>query len=421
VIWGVRINESQDNDPFYLRTNAVAHELDPSRPTSGVRFLTKSSLLEDVYAFNDFSYNGLTPGCRPKEMVTSDMEKAILITEHSGHMFPTKPFDNWSRRQAHALRHATVLNAAYESGVHAGCIGWCMFDYVTHKECGSGDRVCYHGVLDTFRNPKLAASTYSSQQDETPVLTIGSTMDLGDYNTSAIGDVYAFTNADSVKLYKNDIYLGQMQGSAFSSLPHGPILLDPMGDRLEKAEGYTGDAEELLHRILLGTKVHGLDYLPAEYQPLLKTAEEAYGIHWDEISRLYGKYIGGWGDKSMKWRVDAIKDGNVVSSVTCCPSTSLHMDVRVSKTALHEGNTYDMAAVRVRLLDEYNNPAVYAQLPVFFTLEGAAELVGPSVVTAEGGMCGTYIRTIGQTGNIKLTIHTAQTAPITLEFTASKD
>jgi beta-galactosidase len=32
ILWGVRINESPDNHDFYVRTNAVAHKLDPSRP-----------------------------------------------------------------------------------------------------------------------------------------------------------------------------------------------------------------------------------------------------------------------------------------------------------------------------------------------------------------------------------------------------
>lgn len=418
VLWGVRINESQDNDPFYLRTNALAHELDPSRPTSGVRFLSQSSLLEDVYGFNDFSHNGTNPGCRKKEDVVPDRQKAILITEHSGHMFPTKAYDSWSRRQEHALRHATVLNAAYESGVHAGCLGWCMFDYITHKECGSGDRVCYHGVLDTFRNPKLAASLYRSQQDDIPVLTIGSNMEIGDYSRSAIGDVYAFTNADSVRLYKNDVFLGEMSGKAFPALPHSPILLDPLGDQLEKAEGYTGDAEKLLHEILYYTKIYGLDHLPSEYHVLLEKAKERYGICWDEIVRIYGKYIGGWGDKSMKWRMEAVQNNEVVATAVCCPSTHLALHVSVSKMQLQESNTYDMSAIRIRLLDEYGNPAVYAQLPVSFSLEGAAELVGPNVVTAEGGMCGTYLRTIGQSGTIRLTVSTEQTKPVTIELTA---
>lgn len=66
ILWGVRINESQDDDVLYKRTNAVAHELDRSRQTSGVRYIEKSSLLEDVYAFNDFSHSGNNAGLKTK-------------------------------------------------------------------------------------------------------------------------------------------------------------------------------------------------------------------------------------------------------------------------------------------------------------------------------------------------------------------
>lgn len=37
----MRINESVDDDAFYTRTNQIAHQLDPSRATSGVRYLEK--------------------------------------------------------------------------------------------------------------------------------------------------------------------------------------------------------------------------------------------------------------------------------------------------------------------------------------------------------------------------------------------
>ena len=58
----------------------------------------------------------------------------------------------------------------------------------------------------------------------------------------------------------------------------------------------------------------------------------------------------------------------------------------------------------------------YAQLPVRFTLEGPARLVGPEVVTAEGGMTGTYVKTVGRAGEARLTIHTDQTEDVTLIF-----
>ena len=81
------------------------------------------------------------------------MSKALLISECNGHMYPTKSCDDAPHRQEHALRHARVLDAAYADGEHAGCFGWCMFDYATHKDFGSGDRICYHGVLDSSAIP----------------------------------------------------------------------------------------------------------------------------------------------------------------------------------------------------------------------------------------------------------------------------
>ena len=41
ILWGVRINESLDDDGLYAETNALAHALDPTRATSGVRYLKK--------------------------------------------------------------------------------------------------------------------------------------------------------------------------------------------------------------------------------------------------------------------------------------------------------------------------------------------------------------------------------------------
>ena len=122
IIWGVRINESQDDDDFYRRTNEVAHSLDPSRPTSGVRYIENSSLLEDIYSYNDFSHTGNNSGVKDKRKVTKHQDKPLLVSEANGHMFPTKAFDPWERRQEHALRHARVINDAKKDGNHIGAI-----------------------------------------------------------------------------------------------------------------------------------------------------------------------------------------------------------------------------------------------------------------------------------------------------------
>ena len=417
VFWGVRINESQDNDEFYIRTNEVAHELDPSRPTTGVRFIEKSHLIDDVYSYNDFSHTGNNPGVKPKKSVTPDMGKGLLITEHNGHMFPTKAFDPWMKRQEHALRHARVQNDAAADGNHLGCIGWCMFDYATHKDFGSGDRICYHGVMDSFRNPKLAAYVYASQQEEMPVLAVGTPMDIGDYPAGNIGAVSVFSNADEVRLYKNGLYVSTLGKDDYAALPHSPLVLtDTIGDLLETQEGFEKPKADLLKKALNSAARYGLAGMPKADLARMGYAMLRYKMSFKDGVALYGKYVGNWGGEATVWRFDAVKNGKVVKSVTCCPSAKLHLEATASHTALREGDTYDMAAVRITVRDEFGNVVPYAQLPIRLTLEGAAELVGPDIVVAEGGMTGTYLRTTGEAGTARLTVSANALKPITIDF-----
>lgn len=418
VLWGVRINESVDDDDLYRRTNAIAHELDPSRATSGVRYLEKSSLLEDVYSYNDFSHCGDNAGVKPKRKVTPDMHRALIVSEHNGHMFPTKSFDPWEKRQAQALRHARVLNDAAADGEHAGCFGWCMFDYPTHKDFGSGDRVCYHGVMDAFRNPKTAAALYASQSGETPVLEVGSPMDIGDYAAGNTGRVYVFTNADEVALYKNDRYVTSFRPSGWSGLTHGPVLADDtIGCLLNTQEGFTGAKEKLLHDCLVSAGKHGLANMPLGDKLKMLRCMAMYKLTFADGVKLYGKYVGNWGGEATRWRFDGIRDGRTVASCTRAPGKHLHIEARVSSTALTERASYDMAAVRIRLLDEYGNTASYAQLPVELETGGVIGIAGPHTVTAEGGMCGTYVRSLGRAGSGTLTLRVQGLESVKIEFT----
>ena len=387
-----------------------------------MRYLEKSHLLEDVYAYNDFSHNGTTPGAKPKKDVTPDMGKALLISECNGHMYPTKPFDDGPHRQEHALRHVRVQNAAYASGEHAGCFGWCMFDYQTHKDFGSGDRICYHGVLDSFRNPKLAAAVYASQGDADPVLAVSSSMDIGDNPAGQLGTAYVFSNAQQVKLYKNDVFVTALRRSEWTALPHPPFVMDDtIGELLETQEHFSPSKAAAVRDCLLAAGKYGLAGLPLAYKVKFGWCMLRYKMAFKDGVALYGKYVGNWGGEATRWRFDAVQDGNVVRSVTLCPSAKLHLEVKVSRTTLREQDTYDMAAVRVRILDENGTPAPYAQFPVQFAVEGSAALVGPQTAVAEGGMTGTYLRTVGTAGEAVLTVSAPQTQPVAVRFTIEKE
>src|ERR1035437_3067962 len=128
ILWGVRINESRDNHDFYIRTNAMAHQLDPSRQTGGIRYFQESEFLEDVFTMNDFGFPLKAPN-----------HPLYLNTEFVGHTYPTKTIDNIERLREHTVRHARVHDQLASDPQYAGGIAWCAFDYNTHANFGRSE------------------------------------------------------------------------------------------------------------------------------------------------------------------------------------------------------------------------------------------------------------------------------------------
>ena len=408
IIWGVRINESGDDDVFYERTNKIAHSLDRSRATGGVRCFKKSHLLEDVYTYNDFSHVGDNPGVVKKYEVTPDMEKPYLISEYGGHMYPTKSFDDEEHRLSHAVRHARVINDMLGEEDIAGCFGWCMNDYNTHRDFGSGDRICYHGVMDMFRNPKAAAYVYASQGDRDDVLYVTSSVEIGDHPSCTVGDFYVFTNAERVRLYKNEQMIREYthEDSPFTNMVHPPILInDRVGNLLETNEGLPHETAEALKELMFAMADEGgADNLPTALRLKRSFIMKTSGLELKDISRMYDAYVGNWGDLATTYRFEAVKNGEVIAVVKKQPMTSTDLVVKVDRTALAEGATYDAACVRIEAVDENGNRLYYCNAPVEFETEGAVELIGPGIVSLIGGAAGTYVKTTGVSGSGKLTI-----------------
>jgi beta-galactosidase len=244
ILWGVRINESPDDHEFYIRTNAVAHQLDPTRPTGGIRNHFNSELLEDVFTMNDFGFP-LQPPNHP----------LYLNTEFMGHTYPTKTIDNTERLTEHTLRYARIYNQLASNPQYAGGIGWCAFDYNTHSDFGSGDRICYHGVADIFREPKPAAGFYKSQCDpeDEVVLETAFRWARGDESTTFTKGVVC-SNCDQLKFYIDDKLIAELDPdrSEFGNLRHPPFVLhlepfrNPWGDL--RIEGYIQDKQVIVKR-----------------------------------------------------------------------------------------------------------------------------------------------------------------------------
>jgi beta-galactosidase len=244
VLWGVRINESGDDHDFYTRTNALAHQLDSTRQTGGIRNFEKSELLEDVFTINDFGFPLRAPN-----------HPLYLNTEFIGHTYPTKTFDNTERLTEHTLRHARIHNQLASNAQYAGGIGWCAFDYNTHFDFGSGDRICYHGVADIFREPKPAAGFYKSQCDpeEEIVLEPAFRWARGDESIGFSRGVVC-SNCDHLKFYVDDKLIAELDPdrNEFGNLRHPPFVLEtrpfrePWGDL--RIEGYIQGKQVIVKR-----------------------------------------------------------------------------------------------------------------------------------------------------------------------------
>ena len=421
VLWGVRVNEGADCDEFYTETNALARSLDPSRQTGGVRNMPRSHLLEDVYTYNDFSHSGGAVRLLPPALVTG-FKAPYLVTEHNGHMYPTKSFDREELRREHALRHLRVQNEAFRNPRISGATGWCMADYNTHKDFGSGDRICYHGVTDMFRIPKLAAAVYASQQDSFPVMETSSAMDVGEYPGAMIGKTYIFTNCDYVEIFKNGEYKSTAypDKKAFPALPHPPICpYDFIGDALTETEGLDGATAAALKDAL--NKANSAGFLmPPQYYLKAAWAVLHGRLPFSEVYRIVTKYFANWGDEQVTYRFDGYKDGELVKSVTRTAVTGVELRVKADSLSLTEDKTWDTTRVEVTARDTNGNRLPFANHVIKVSVEGPLQVIGPEEFALIGGARAFWLKTVGKSGKAVVTVTGADLGTETLTLTVEK-
>ena len=409
ILWGARINESVDCHDLYLETNKVIRELDPTRQTGGVRCYKKGEELEDVYTYNDFIAPSEPTALSSKKSVVTNMDMPYLVSECNGHMFPTKNYDDEPHRNEHMKRYARILDWYTADDQITALFGWCMFDYNTHKDFGSGDKICYHGVTDMFRNPKTPADLYHSMfiKDDN-FLKVSSTLDHGEWPASNVPGFYVFTNADKIRFYRNGTLVREFthKDSPYKNLPNAPIYVDDfVGDLLITNEGYSEKASSYMKQVLQASLKYG-NKMPLKYMLMYLHLMIRYHVNYQVGYQLFGKYIGNWGDREVVYSFEAIKDDKVVNYLQLGESKVLHLETKVSSNVLHENTTYDMASIRLRVLNQNNIQAYYYNEPFELSVEGPIELVGPSIVSFKGGMSGTYIKTTHRLGKAKLIIKT---------------
>jgi beta-galactosidase len=357
ILWGVRINESPDDHSFYTSTNALAHTLDTTRQTGGIRNFKESEFLEDVFTVNDFVFPLRKPN-HPR----------YLNTEFVGHTFPTKTTDDNERQREHTLRHARIHNQLASDPQYAGGIAWCAFDYNTHANFGAGDRICYHGVTDIFRENKPAAGFYRSQchPSEEIVLEPAFHWASGDESIRFTKAVVC-SNCEHLKFY--------LREQGLESSPWKLIAeVDP-------------DREEFKH----------LTYPPFVLD-LITLDRTQFGIAWGDL------------------RIDGFLNGKQVISKSLSGAGDNRKFTLLPDDRSLIADGADTTRVVLRITDQFDAIRTYANDPIVFTLEGPAHLIGENPLALVGGTGAVWIRAKETPGTVRLTAKHPRLGTQTVEF-----
>lgn len=416
VLWGVRINESGDDHAFYTRTNEIARMLDPSRQTGGVRNFAHSECLEDVYTYNDFSHDGNNPGLDDPNRIAGKI-KPYLVTEHNGHMFPTKRTDNEEKKMEHAFRHLRVIEDAYANDRISGAIGWCFSDYNTHSQFGSMDRICYHGVMDMFRLPKYASFAYMAQHSVEPILHIASNMTPGEYERSVLKRVVVFSNCDWLDFYHHETLIGRIYPafSQYPHLPHPPFIIDDfIGRRIIDAHIYPPRIAKRIKKVLLSFNRFGFK------MPLLDRLRMAslmilHRLTMTDAMDLYGTYVGNWGSNDPIYRFVGYRDNIAVIEKTIAQPKQIRFELTTKDLELNHHTTYDVAHLIIRALDEHDH-IVPVERAFQVSLSEGLELIGPNPIPMCGGLAAFYVKTTGREASATVVILQAGSVMASLDI-----
>ena len=87
-------------------------------------------------------------------------------------------------------------------------------------------------------------------------------MDIGDYPAGNIGDIYAFTNGDTVDLYKNDVFVKSFRSEGWNGMKHGPVKIsDTIGELLETQEHMPKAQANAVRECMLAAGKYGFSAL----------------------------------------------------------------------------------------------------------------------------------------------------------------
>ncbi len=144
-----------------------------------------------------------------------------------------------------------------------------------------------------------------------------------------------------------------------------------MGSLLEKYEGMDHASALQVAAILNELRRDAM-----EPSPLSRARMLSLRLGWNDVLRMYYKYIGVLGSPAAEYRFEAVWHGRAVRTVVREPVQSVRLECVVHNPILTDGPTWDCAAVSLRAIDQNGNLLPYCGEAVQLRTEGPVKILG---------------------------------------------
>ena len=375
ILWDTRISDSDDEDALYYKTSRLARELDVYRQTGGERDFAGSHFYEDVYLYDDMSEDAASASIS-SENIIQDLSKTCLLSGHRSLNVQVNGgagIDDWL---CQTMRQASVWRAVESNDSFAGSLAPVMTDYPVSRKYSGSDGICSRGLMDAFRNPKMAAAFFKSQREDEPVCAAVLPMD---------DRLMVMTNADHILLYCDEKLIGEFypDETVFRDLVHPPIFVEHLSEIVRTGEKPKEQKQK-------GTSNRAF---------LKKESEKDQELFVQQKSELaFSRRY------AVTWRIEAIKDDTVVAGTSITPTPEVRLQITTDRQHMMEESSYDAATVHIEAVGESGQHLYGYETPLVLKTEGDIELIGPSVIVMKNGFAGTYVRSIGKAGSGRLMI-----------------
>jgi len=354
IIWGTRLNETENFPGLWAATRQAARELDGSRPSSGaMAFHEDITWQEDVFAYNDYGTEDKTGNVALKPPFPG---LPYLITEAVGVQAVKPEHFAWTDPPAwlvnQAAMHGQAQSQARSRPGYAGLLAWAGFDYGSLLGPGPYD-IKWAGVADGFRVPKPGAAIYQTQGDPAvrPVIV--------------------------------PVFFWEAGGAVPSPGP-APGQTVMIASNCERLDVFIG-----------GARVASA--LPASGDPLYRGL-----VHPPFLVRLPKRIP----RPAPELLIQGFVGGSPVARVRMSAGPAGDALAMAADDATISADGSDATRVVFRAIDSFGNQRRYGSGEVALTLSGPATLVGdnPFAFGQYGGLGAVWIRSLpGQPGAITLT------------------